>query len=338
LKNLKMKRNCLFLLLVIPIGISLVYLQSCKHDTVSKDESIAYVKDDQYVSINEAKIIAENLNYSDAFKDSIGKRSLKSTSKFDKRVLKDSLAISDKNDKTCSYFYVFNYKSGGFSIISADKRNSPVIAYSDSGNFSSNLETLPFGLQQWMDRIAFIIKEKRHNKLKPSAIISHQWVSLLNPSIQKLSKITMLKNAPITPPQNSYIYTVGPLLKTKWSQGCGYNNYCPTLNNVNSCNYAYTGCVTTAIAQVMAYWKYPTSYNWNAMSTYSSDATARLMGDIFPNVISSFDSNGSSCTNDFKIVSTLLSRFHYSSASLAGYVNLISYNGGFNDKKNNTKF
>ena len=42
---------------------------------------------------------------------------------------------------------------------------------------------------------------------------------------------------------------VEPLLTTQWYQKSPYNQLCPS--------YTMTGCVATAMAQVMKYWNYP---------------------------------------------------------------------------------
>lgn len=46
---------------------------------------------------------------------------------------------------------------------------------------------------------------------------------------------------------------IAPLVKTQWNQGSPYNNYCPIYNGSRS----VTGCVATAMAQVMKYYNYP---------------------------------------------------------------------------------
>lgn len=57
---------------------------------------------------------------------------------------------------------------------------------------------------------------------------------------------------------------IEPLVKTQWSQDLPYNQLCPIYNGSN----AYTGCVATATAQVMNFYKYPSlgtgeiSYYW----------------------------------------------------------------------------
>ncbi|MGM9852372.1 MAG: C10 family peptidase [Muribaculaceae bacterium] len=57
---------------------------------------------------------------------------------------------------------------------------------------------------------------------------------------------------------------IAPLVKTTWDQGAPYNNECPDFNGSRT----YTGCVATAMAQAMYYYKYPAkgtgsiSYLW----------------------------------------------------------------------------
>ena len=92
----------------------------------------------------------------------------------------------------------------------------------------------------------------------------------------------------------SYIgdVVVEPLLTTTWNQTAPYNSLCPSNEN----GHCYTGCVPTAVAQVMRYWKWPATYDWDNMldyygwspvsddySSYNStqaNAVARLMADI----------------------------------------------------------
>lgn len=49
---------------------------------------------------------------------------------------------------------------------------------------------------------------------------------------------------------------VAPLLSTTWNQGCGYNSQCP-VDVAGPCGKVYTGCVATAMAQVIRYFQYP---------------------------------------------------------------------------------
>lgn len=78
---------------------------------------------------------------------------------------------------------------------------------------------------------------------------------------------------------------IEPLVTTKWDQGSPYNDLCPKKNGKPT----YTGCVATAMAQAMGYYKYPTvghgivSYEWNqqTLSTNLSESPIRWV-DILP--------------------------------------------------------
>lgn len=76
----------------------------------------------------------------------------------------------------------------------------------------------------------------------------------------------------------------------KWNQGSPYNNYCPIKDGERT----VTGCVATAVAQLMSIYRYPTSYkgysfDWNEMtknkyawncSQTSQNQIARLMVEL----------------------------------------------------------
>ncbi len=87
---------------------------------------------------------------------------------------------------------------------------------------------------------------------------------------------------------------VAPLVKAKWNQRVPFNNLCP-----EGCP---TGCVATAMAQVMYYHQWPASYNWSQMKTsYSdtdtgaaADAVAKLMADCGEKVFMKYGKESSS--------------------------------------------
>ena len=68
---------------------------------------------------------------------------------------------------------------------------------------------------------------------------------------------------------------VSPLIQTTWNQSPYYNDLCPYDNNYNE--YTVTGCVATAMAQVLKFWNYPAtgsgfhSYNDPNYGTQSAD-------------------------------------------------------------------
>ncbi|MEI9934863.1 MAG: C10 family peptidase [Ferruginibacter sp.] len=51
-----------------------------------------------------------------------------------------------------------------------------------------------------------------------------------------------------------------------WGQDCSYNNLCPNSNCSDCSPEAVTGCVATAMAQVIRYWHPTNSFNYNYTS------------------------------------------------------------------------
>lgn len=71
-------------------------------------------------------------------------------------------------------------------------------------------------------------------------------------------------------PQNDEAWTnVGPLLTTKWAQGSPYNDQCPMIGNTR----CVTGCVATAMAQVLNYHKLPRTMHGTKTYGYTLNGT-----------------------------------------------------------------
>lgn len=76
--------------------------------------------------------------------------------------------------------------------------------------------------------------------------------------------------------EEEIIDSVDPLLgEIKYDQGTPYNDLCPIINGAR----AVTGCVATAMAQVMRYWKYPQVGTGSATYTSSSGAATYYFAD-----------------------------------------------------------
>jgi len=165
--------------------------------------------------------------------------------------------------------YAINFASNkGFVLISADDRAKAIIAYSDYGNFDNyyKVEAVNFQINEYCKEIDFLIQ----NNIAANNEIKSQWKNL---GINSESK----------GPTNS----IGPLLTTTWSQGCYYNDSTP-YDAGGQCQHVVTGCVATAMSQVINYYNFPsvgsgshsynsnygtltanfgnTNYNWNLMA------------------------------------------------------------------------
>lgn len=131
--------------------------------------------------------------------------------------------------------YVINLGNDqGFVIVSGeDGADSEVLGYCDHGSF--NYADAPVQFLDLLNNYSDGIDSLRKN------------------SVMAASKAmrSLVRASSVSGSYSSYLgdIVVGPLLKTKWNQTGPYNNLIE--------NQHYTGCVPTAVAQVMNYWKWP---------------------------------------------------------------------------------
>ena len=119
----------------------------------------------------------------------------------------------------------------------------------------------------------------------------------------------------------------GPLLVTTWDQRCGFNEEMPLLNCVDqpcwSNDRAFAGCVPIAIAQIMRYYNYPTSYDWaNMGATVGSTTTSLFIRGIWnaiPENKKDYDCDGTGVYRSFSVAGLLKNSYDYSSANEAEY-------------------
>lgn len=297
---------------------------SCKRDVfekaVSINEDIAHIQDSFFVDQNAAKLIAENINRSQLIQNKVITTKNKTVSSLYlvKKSVRNDVPLLEKG---IPYFYVFNYADGGFAIVSSSKRTMPVLGYSEKGSFDK--DSVPLGVILWLDLERSSVQNLRDSHTQPNETILETWDVMGCPP-PPLSKVATNSNTTLLPctPNGSPVETIkGPLLSTKWDQGCGYNNYAPTVSD-GPCGYAYTGCVATSVSQVMNYWKYPNSYNWTLMSNdYGSNECAKLMHDVGVAVDMDYGgySVGGSSASHSKVPGALKNTFHYSSATHGGF-------------------
>ena len=149
-----------------------------------------------------------------------------------------------QNVEDTVYYYVFNVNEntkGGFVIVAGDDAVKPVLGYSDNGNYDEN--NLPPNFAYWMDYLQSQIAYAQTHNLPQSNTIKNEWDNYLNGNVSYSTS------------------AVEPLIKTKWDQGAPYNNLCPIINGTTT----PTGCVATAMAQIMKYYNFPTSGSGQSM-------------------------------------------------------------------------
>ena len=137
-------------------------------------------------------------------------------------------------DATTPAVFVFNNQEAeGFVLVSAEDEARAVLGYSDKGSF--NQEDIPENMRFWLQMYADELARYEANK----PVLKAGQVSLPR------AKRTATASYP----------TISPILgKTVWGQGEPFNNKCPQQNNKRT----VTGCVATALSQIMYAHKYPT--------------------------------------------------------------------------------
>ena len=117
--------------------------------------------------------------------------------------------------------YAFNARNGGYLIVSADDNAEPLLGYSDRGTFD------PAGIPPAMD----------------------WWLKEYGRQIAQAASMRSIATAIERPVREP----VEPMVTTRWNQDSPYNALCPSYDGRRS----MTGCVATAMAQIMAYHKWP---------------------------------------------------------------------------------
>jgi len=132
-------------------------------------------------------------------------------------------------------YYVYERAEGGWVMVAANDAAHPILAYSKTGQF--NLENQPRNVQRWLEGYEKQIQYAEQNNVVATEEVAKEWKKLR-------------KAHPLTAEGN---VVVAPLIKTTWGQDAPYNNLCPLQGSTRT----ITGCVATAMAQVMNYWKWP---------------------------------------------------------------------------------
>jgi hypothetical protein len=155
--------------------------------------------------------------------------------------------MSDLDARRADY-YVFNAEDGGaFVIVAGDDRAADVLAY---GPRALDMDDVPCNMQWLLDQYKRQLAFLRGH---PDAVTDRT---------AGRSQVA-----------------VSPLVSCTWNQRSPYYNQCPT----SGTQHCLTGCIATAMAQVMYYWRFPTEAP--ALPGYTSDINGvsvdALPGGVF---------------------------------------------------------
>lgn len=195
--------------------------------------------------------------------------------------------------KDTEQFAIYGAKGSGFIVVSRSNTFPAIIGESAHDYDYTNVAP---GFKWWMENISKSIAYRDANNMGRTSI--------------------------------SVSATISPFITTKWDQVLPYNLLCP---KVGTLTHGYTGCVATAMSQILKYYNYPatskgiggystivgkdtvirsatisTTYDWNNMSnTYSTSsaitpaniAVASLMRDAGYGANMQYGEESSAATN-----------------------------------------
>jgi len=143
----------------------------------------------------------------------------------------------EKNNK--AYYHVYNFENAGYIIIAADDIIRPVLAYSYKNSCPE--ENISPEFAWWMQHYVNKIDYLRENEVLVNPEVANEWDRLS--SIKNIIETKVFKG-------------IEPMLFTQWDQGAFYNASCPD-DTEGPDNHALTGCVATALGQLLCYFRHP---------------------------------------------------------------------------------
>ena len=233
-----------------------------------------------------------------------------------------SLVIRGAN-RVMMYEVVF--ASGESILLSGNKNCLPILSIKFSPykeTILDRMDKIPDGVKdlidEYIEQIQLVYESEEQNI---SSEMQDRWADLLDNT----------RSMPL-----SFTEVVSPLTKTEWGQGeanvgfddYAYNYYVSEYSA--TCDKCYTGCVATAMAQIMKYWNYPvfrvgtkTQYDWcnmpDELNVFSNNyinekkAIARLMRDCGLSVNMEYCSNDcASAASSSDVRDALVDDFYYS--------------------------
>lgn len=292
------------------------------------------------VSVEIAQLIAENFSPSvfnpnkagsqnSALKQingrSINKNELPIFSEVEKQKIGSRCIIYDQEGVPA--MYVFSYENKlGHIYISADSAMMPVLAYIPKGNFIR--DSLPVGAQKWLRTTVMqfeMVRKKKVDNLKQAMAGWHHYFKTLSPEVQKQIRNLQVKSNAINPDtdpctenpnySNVITTTAGPFLPIEWGQLDSYNELISGVSCSSGNGYPPTGCVATAMTQVIRYYQSPsvshdfgTNYNFASMPVnYGNLNVRKLMVDAGNAIGMQYHCDGSYPGIEIWFAGTLLS-------------------------------
>jgi hypothetical protein len=159
------------------------------------------------------------------------------------------------NEQGHTLAYVMVLEPKGYIVVSPDTDIRPVIAYSMDNEF-------PF--EETPDNVLLhLVVWDMENRLNALPLLSEE-----HKGKNRLLWEQYLAKDQGMVEQISQTQQWGPYITTQWHQGNPYNKYCPM--DPDTGNRCVVGCTATAMAQIIGYWKYPSSVSFDDNDRYET--------------------------------------------------------------------
>lgn len=152
-----------------------------------------------------------------------------------KAIDENALVLRDCGDLT--HMHIYSVQGTGFVIVSATNAAVPILAYSFDSPFPEEIHP---SLRYMLNGYESQLRYADSLGLTPSSEVQDAWDALAKPT----GKAAGAKAT-----------AIAPMVTTRWDQGSPYNKFCP----YDSVSHVKTvvGCVATAMAQIIRFWKHP---------------------------------------------------------------------------------
>ena len=159
-------------------------------------------------------------------------------------VIKEPCTRTDEGGfNSDTLMYIIDYEDNqGFAVVSANRATEALLAVTELGEYSSDNMVENPGFNEYIE------KAKAYIRSSNNIILRHP--GLNNPEVPETALV---------------IPVISPLIQTHWGQDDPAGDYCSNRKS---------GCAAVAIAQIMGYYKHPTSIS---LSFPGADATAQVL-------------------------------------------------------------
>lgn len=171
--------------------------------------------------------------------------------------------------------FLLNVSDWGWILMAANTATDPVIAFNEHCTFPGKDVKMPDNMRWWVEDYLQMVKAVQIADEEQHFADAEEWSDIFNGTLPSMTK---------GDPEHL-------LMNEEWDQGndagTDYNMYTPVVGGI----HCPTGCVATALAQIMHYYRFPVqprfyaSYSWNNQTLAINFDTMTFDYSLMPNRI-----------------------------------------------------